>query len=445
MDNMLESTKRGQRLAIRRMMRSEMPKRFWVIYAAAVLICFAVSFLFVGADLGCTAEYPGGRVFEIAFWATGFGCAFLAYSMVEMLFRSRATALLSMLPVMPSLLLHSHMRRALLWVVLSSGAYLACCLPHVLSAPLVMGLSMFFWPLGGALCMIISIAVILYAGQSVPRVGQNSSAGMIFGIAPAIAFGVSLMCNLLMKLMFESILKGKADAFMVACGLLVAIGAGAWIYSEVIFRRRYYAILANFNDSDAVVVNAGYDYLDGKVAERMRMQTPEAALCASFVEAYRRRHALSGVMVTVVGIVLTLVFLQSAPLLHDMNLPLLAGSAMILFSSPWLAYLQPDIDMHYVMQLPILPEKVQRARFRACLQVELSSVITLSLCVGVPYFVHEGVFYGVAAAVLTATLSFLITGLLSWLSIRMPSKGKVVHYGMAIILGGIGLLTGVGL
>lgn len=426
-------------------MRSEMPKRFLAIYAAAILFCFAVSFLFVGADLGCTAEYPGGRAFEIAFWATGFGCAFLAYSMVEILFRSRGTALLSMLPVKPPFLLHSHMRRALLWIALSSGVYMACCLPHILSAPLVMGLSMLFWPLGGALCMMISIAVIVYAGYSVSRVGQNASSGMIFGIAPAISFGMSLMCNLLMKLMFEAILKGKADAFVVACGLLVAAGVGAWIYSEIFFRRRYYAILANFNDSDAVVVNAGYDYLDGKVAERMRIQTPEAALCVSFVEAYRRRHALSGVMVTVVGIILALVFWHSASLLHDMNLPLLAVSAMILFSSPWLAYLKPDIDMHHVMQLPILPEKVKKARFRACFQVELSSIITLSLCVGVPYLLHDGMFYGVAAAVFTAILSFLITGLLSWISIRMPSKVKVVHYVAAIVLGGVGLLTGMGL
>ena len=391
-------------------------KKQAAIFVASLPILSAVSYLSFGAETGITPEAPGGVYFETAFWLTCLGTAFLSFMMMEILFRSRETRLLASLPVKPLHLFFYQMRRVFWGILLSMLPCAAFWLPQVFQAPGAVILSMVMWPAGLCVCAVTAAAIILYTGNAgTHNRGNAASFGTTaFSIAPAAALAVSLGTTLLIKLLAEALLKtGFVDAALTASGIVLAVFVFSFLYAACLFSRRYYAILASFIDTDMIQLNAGYEFIDGKQAEQLRLaKNPQMAFRHSLVMQFERRYALSTFLILTFAIIMALVLWNSPEYLDSSIIPAVAAMPWLIFSKPWAAFYQNDFHTGLVETLPLDGKSIERARLMAAMQILLKHGSVLAASVAVPYLVHHGIvealIYGGVTFILCTVLTFVL-------------------------------------
>lgn len=423
-----------------------------IVAFIALLPCLSlISWLFIGLDYNPDINSPGGRFFEISYWATSFGAVFLSFMMMELLFRSRETRLLATFPVPPLALFIYQMRRVFKGIGLSTLAYAAFWMPQLIAEPVIAALSLLIWPLGLAICAALASAILLYAGDNATSEKNNANASaMAFSMAPAIALAVSLMTTLLLKLLAEALLKpGFMDAALTATGITAVVFMGAMLYAARLYHRRYYAILASFMDNDLVVLNASFEFLDDREAKQIRtssgvIRTLQHALLIQF----KRRYPLTSMLVLTFAVVVCLVLWNAPnymPYLYvsfaGWHLPCFVVVPTLIFSKPWAALRTPAFETELNSLLPVDNETWTRARNAASLRLTLPYHLVLSLCAALPVAHYSGWM----AAIVTLLLSGLVCLTVTWggcqISARMPHHALYAGYGMAVIFMLLGILV----
>lgn len=410
------------KFSLSRYLRRKPTKRKAILFALSLPVLSAVSYFVFGSENGCTPESPGGVYFETAFWLTSIGTAFLSFIMMEVLFRSRETRLLASLPVKPLQLFFYQMRRVFGGIILSTLPCMAFWFPQVLDAPGPVILSMLMWPAGLSVCAVTASAIILYTGNAGTRSHENAASfgTTAFSMAPAAALAVSLGTTLLIKLLAEALLKtGFVDAALTALGIVSAVFVIAFLYSARLYSRRYYAILACFIDTDMIQLNASYDFIDGKQAERIRQaKTPQAAFADSLVIQFERRHALSAFLVLTFAIIMALVLWNSPEYLDSLLIPAAAAMPWLIFSKPWAAFYQSDFHTGLIETLPIDRKKIEKARLTASLRILLRHGSFLAVSAALPYFIHRGI----AEALINGGLTFFLCAVMTVVLDRCYSR-----------------------
>lgn len=421
-----------------KLLSRRMSVRAWIAYIVCFVAIGCVSSLFEIDFPGMTPEHPGGWVLETAFWVTSIASAFLTFIMSDVLFRSRESRLLSSFPVLPIRLLDFQNCRVLSGIIFLSILYGACWLPHIASSPVVVLLSILLFPVGLTVCMFVSEAILMYVGVHATRRAESAYRGTLsFSVAPAIALAVTLMTNLVLKLLAEAVLKPDfMNAALTAFGIVVAVGISACLYARYQFRRHYYAVYATFRDIDGIVVNASYDYLDGRVAGRISTATMEQGLCLGFVEQFRRSHGLSGILIVTFSLVVGLYLSQSPESMERLCLPLMGAVALLLFSKPWLAFLHPKLACGVFDAFPLDESVFRRMRLRACLRLIAVPTVILALSVSVPYGFEHGALDALKMFILSACASFFVGFLMSYMAQTRVGYGRMmsINYASAAVL-----------
>ncbi|MBQ9816574.1 MAG: hypothetical protein IJM59_03775 [Proteobacteria bacterium] len=391
---------------------------------AAIPLFALLSFLW-GPEIGATPEAPGGKFFEIAFWATSLGSAFLSFIMLEILFRSHETRLLASWPIKPLTLFLYQMKRVFKGIGISTCIYAAFWLPLITSDVPVVLLSIALWPIGMCVCAAVASAIILYAGNAgTQKDGSGSFGAMAFSTAPAIALAVSLITTLLLKLLAEALLKpGFFYAALTASGITLLILIVSFVYAARLYATRYYAILASFFDTDLVLLNANYDFVDNKQAKSIRdSSSVESAICQSYVAQFRRRYALSSVLAGTFAVILMIVLYYSPEYLDSFYVPLIALVPWILFSHPWSALQGKDIRTGLIEFFPVSQQIIRRSYFKACYSLMLVQGGMLSAVVGLAYWIHTGIMKGILYGLCTFILCALVTSICCVITIRIMRK-----------------------
>ena len=397
----------------------------WLTILASIL-CLFPSFLIRGLGGGSiTPEHPGGTYLEISFWITAIGSAFLSFAMMELLFRSRMTKMLAPWPVPPLRIFATQMCRAAKGIAWAMPPWLALWFaPLCIDSPelpsnigsIVAG-CLVLMPAGLLVCAAISSAILVYTGNAATQ--KKAAFGMqAFGMAPAIALAVSLMTTLLLKLLVEAMLKpGFEKAAWTAFGITAGVFAIALLYAAVVFHRRYYAILANFMDTDRIVLNARYDFIGGKSAEAIRKATPQDAVRLSLVSQYRRRHPLAGFSIATCAVCMAIFFWNYAEFLHPVAIVLIVQIPWMLFGRPWAVWKKPEFSA-YLDALPLALDVRRSAGMRASFSLLPAPAIMQALAAAIPLWHAVGPAYAAIAAVSAFTLCAVLTYIANW--VRRP-------------------------
>ena len=384
-----------------------------ILFALTIPCLVLVSWLGIGECSGITPESPGGNFFEIAFWLTSIGSAFLSYVMLEVLFRSRETQILAPWPVKPESIFLYQMKRIFVGIFISTLPYAALWIPHLWNTPLIALYAILLWPVGLSICAAVSAAVILYTGDvgTAEKNKKASFGAMAFSMAPAVSLAVSLMSTLLLKLLAEALLKpGFENAALTAICITSIVFLASILYAAGLFKRRYYAILASFMDNDMLQINAGYEFIDGKCAAGIRKCSSHKALVAeAFLTMYRRRHPVAAVLVITFACIFTLVLCNSPEHLSSPFVSFIPLVPWVIFSKPWSAFLNKDIDTGLLDFQPMNKKDISRASIRASLKLMLihGGILTISLFV--PYLIHDGIISAAGHAVFFLFICILIT------------------------------------
>ncbi len=368
-------------------------KLLWLYFLSLPLIA-GISWLVVSSDLAATADNPGGCYFEIAFWMTALGTALLSFVMMEVLFRSRETKILAPWPVRPEKLFWYQMKRVFSGILFSLIPYTAFWAFHIYDAPVVSLLSILMWPFGLCICASISAAVLLYTGEAGTQTQKNraSFGATAFSMAPAVALAISLMITLLLKLLAEALLKpGFVDAAMTAVGITSVVFVVALIYAAHLYKRRYYAILASFLDTDMIQLNANYEFIDGNYAEKLRQsKTLDALIADCYMLMFDRRHPVSMILVITFAVIMALVLWNNPDYLSSPFVVLLAVMPWMAFSRPWASFHTREFNTGLLEAMPVTHQCISRARMRACFEILLRHGGFLVIAIAIPCLYHFG-------------------------------------------------------
>lgn len=419
--------------SLRKYLRRPVPRRLLACFLLGLPVLAFLSLCLGSGDLGLTPEHPGGTPLEIAFWLSSFGAAVVAFAMVEILFRGEDVQVLATLPVPTRVMRAWLMRRVWKFVGLSTILYAACWVVHIPRAPAVMTLCIALWPMSLILCAEVASASILYTGDKSARDPHPSPlSAMAFSTAPAIALAVSLLGILLLKLLAEALLKpGFFHAALTATAILGALMAICGLYARHLFLRRYYGILAGFLDADRVVINAEYDFLDDRLSRRLRSASPVQALRFAMAEQFRRRHALSTVLLVTLILVLCLVTLSTAPENRLFSFACLAMVPLFLFFKPWTAMQHSDFT-DALAGLPVSPAIVRRASVRACFDLVRLPLAGIALCVAVTDILAFSILKTALDVAVILASGLTATAILSVLASSHPKAATVVNYLFAV-------------
>ncbi len=391
------------------------PTRMHVLgFVMALPVLAVLSFFWVGLVSGASAEHPGGRWLEIAFWLTAFGTAFLSYLMMELLFRSREVRILAPWPVRAQDIFLYQMKRVFAGIGITAVPWAFFWGPQLFSEPVVAGLCIALWPAGLSVCAALALAVLVYTGDMATEKKSQAGFGiMAFSMAPAIALGGSLIATLLLKLLAEALLKpGFVDAAMTAAGITGGVFVVAMLYAARVYKKRYYSMLACFMDNDRIVLNADYEYVGDETFHQIQKagsRSQTRALACALVAQCSRKFTLSAILVIVCEIGLAASFFHSPEQLgiSAFRPGCFAILPVVVFSHPWLSVSR--MEPEHLRCLPVKPGDVMRARVAASLRLARVPVILASLAVAVPTAVKiglvAGLVQGVAVAVVLAAVS----------------------------------------
>ena len=400
-----------------------------------------VSWLLLGTELSASVEHPGGTFLEVSFWATSLGASFLSFMMLDVLFRSEDTRVMASWPVKPFDIFVFKMRRVFGLILISSLLYVSFWLPQLCVSPLPIGLSILLWPAGLCVCAAIAAAIIIYTGNVGTKEQSPSFGSMAFSMAPAIALAVSLMTTLLLKLLVEALLKpGFEKAAITAFGITFGVFVVTMVYAAVIYHKRYYAILASFIDTDLVVLNANYDFLDNKKALEMRSaKDGQSALVEALYAQYQRKNTLSTILIATFAVILG-AFLWSNPEYYEsFFVPFLAIVPWVLFSKPWHVLNQILTENTLLAALPISNQSVQSALLKSCFKIFVAPVVLLCLAVCLPTWLHLGLVTSFLYTLLVFVGCGVITFGLCYLTHVIPKHSQLFSFGVALVLVFLGI------
>lgn len=391
-------------------LRRKIPNRIKITY---IILILSVAVLSSFADIdysSITAEHPGGVMLEIAFWVTSAASAFLTFIMTDVLFRSRESRLLSPFPVEPIRLFDYQMRRVFRGIGALSIVYAGAWAPHACFAPLPLTAAIAMFPVGLCICAVVSAAILMHIGNRVSQARETAqSDAMAFGTAPAIALAVTLALNLMLKLLAEALLKPDfMDAALTALTVVAATSAAAWAYARIMFKRRYYAAYAAFQDLDGIVINGDYAFLDGKCAAQMLKLPLKKALALGWSEQFRRRHGMANPVTAMFAVIWGIYLSQSPEALSQLCLPCVAAVALLLFSRPWLALFERDICAGAFDAFAIGEDLLTQSRLISCMRISAFPIAALSLCFGAPAGFVSGWGTGAATAAQVAAVSCIV-------------------------------------
>lgn len=419
-----------------------MSPRNVVLFFLAMPLLALVSWFLLGTEFASTAEHPGGSFLEISFWATSLGASFLSFMMLETLFRSEDTRIMASWPVKPLHLFVFQMKRVFGLILASSLLYGAFWIPQFLAAPLPVGLSIMLWPAGLCICAAVAAAIIVYTGNAGTKEQAPGFGAMAFGMAPAIALAVSLMTTLLLKLLVEALLKpGFEKAALTAFGITLGVFVVAMFYAGWVYHKRYYAILASFVDTDLVVLNANYDFIDQKKALEMRSaKDGRDALVKALCIQYQRKNTLSTLLIATFAVILCLLLWANPEYFETVFVPFLAVVPWVLFSKPWLAIKKILTDNTLADALPMAQRDVCRALVVSCFKLLPVPACLLAAAVLIPGCVHLDIGIALGQAALVLGLCAAATWGLSVLANHCPKFILALSVGVALLLALAGMI-----
>ena len=421
--------------------RKTTPRKVILFIIAMPLLALA-SWLLLGTDLAASAERPGGNFLEISFWATSLGASFLSFMMLEILFRSEDTRVMASWPVKPLHLFIFQMKRVFGLILISSLLYLAFWIPQIIVSPLPVALSALLWPVGLCICAAVAAAIIVYTGNAGTKEQSASFGAMAFSMAPAIALAVSLVSTLLLKLLVEALLKpgfekAASTAFSITFGVFVV----ALLYAAFVYKNRYYAILASFIDTDLVVLNANYDFIDNKKALKMRAaKDGRSALVEALCVQYQRKNTLATVLIATFAVILCLLLWFYPDYFNSLFVPFLAPVPWVLFSKPWHVIKNILVDNTQIDALPISKRDIQHALLISCFKILPVPACLLAIAVLLPAWLHLGITMAAIDAAIILGLCVASTWGLSILSDRYPKYSLVFSVGLALVLAFCGVV-----
>lgn len=387
------------------------------VFFVTLPVLAVVSYFCIGTIAGTTAEHPGGRWLEIAFWLTAVGTAFLSYLMMEVLFRSREVHILACYPVRAEDIYAYQLRRVSAGIGISTVPWVVFWSPQLLSEPAVAALCIGLWPAGLAVCSALALAVLVYTGDmAAEKKSQAGFGSMAFSMAPAIALGGSLVSTLLLKLLAEALLKpGFLDAALTAAGITGGAFVIAMLYAARVYRKRYYSMLACFMDNDRIVLNADYEFVGDGIYRRIQRDggsSKSAALASAFVAQCSRKFTMSAILVIICEISLAAVYFHSAELLGMTSLRpgCFAILPVIVFSHPWLSVIQ--VEPEHLKCMPVSDGEVRRARLLASVRMCLVPSCLACLAVAVPTAYAAGLAAGCVQGMAVLLVLALVTLLL---------------------------------
>lgn len=209
----------------------------------------------------------GDAALEAAFWLSALLCSFLAFRVMESLFRSPNIRALELLPVRPGPILAERTANAALEATGFAVALSAFFLP----------LSWHGEPLLSALCATMVLGATLctagitigtnawfgaqYGGSS--KIGDSyGSQGGAFIYAPMVSLAMSVVCIMMLQLGTREVLHSAkiTNAFWLATGVAATIAAWTLLVGARHFVASYHRVAAFFREADEVGFRAVMDY-----------------------------------------------------------------------------------------------------------------------------------------------------------------------------------------
>ena len=401
--------------------------------ALVALFAYTVVFNYFStpaSNFGITHEHVGGDPLEMAFWFTSLASTFLSFYMMELIFRSNDAKLLAQLPI-PSLdILALRFKKVFLILILSCFPFAALFAPVFASVPVVATLCLAIWLFGTLLCCTLSTAVLMYAGNASLAHSNNAAfSAQVFSAAPAIALVISLIANLLLKLLAEALLKPNyLDAALTASGIVAAIAAAATFYAVSTFKKQYYAILSNFIDNDMAMLNAGYQFVDDKTLNALRKASSiQSCLRIKYGAQVSRKHTLSRVLIITLSVILAIVSFYAHESLQNINLAALSLVVSAVLAPVWL-WLHDD---DFSKKLPV-PQKIKnRTRLHAALKLSHPNVLALTAAAALPTLFSDQ-FTGFLYLVLIPLLLYGFTLALTALTNKSPRTSRLLTTALII-------------
>ena len=405
-----------------------------------------LSFLLIAPDSAITAEHPGGSYLEIAFWGTAIGAAFLSFIMMEVLFRSQETRNLASFPIPPISMFAFQIGRVFKAILLTTIPVFLFWLPHLAvfsgasadaSEYLRLAFCVLIWPFGLSICAIISAAILVYTGNNAASGhAAAQSASMAFSAAPAIALATSLILTLLLKLLAEALMK---PGFFAAALTAFAITFGAFIaalcYAAFMYHRHYYSILASFIDTDLIVINANYAFLDDAAARQIQSK-PDAAAAISYAlcTQYRRRHSAASLLIITFAVLLAATLWSMPEYLQTMWTPGIALAPYLFLSKPWLSFNGADLDPAPLSAFSASDAMLRKARIKATFVVAVPQFLLLSAALLIPAWIHGGLVSSCIVAAQVAAIAAILTVLLTLAAEKSAKAATALTYAMALAL-----------
>ncbi len=403
---------------------------FGLLITGLTTFIYILSWFLLQAPYGISPEHVGGTPLEMAFWLTSFSSAFLAFYVMELLFRSRDVRLLSQLPIAPLDILAFRSNKFFVILALTlfpfAGLFAPVWQDNIALAALCLGV----WFFGNLTCYVLSAAVLMYAGNaSLAQTNNAAFASSMFTAAPAIALGLSLFANLFLKLLAEALLKPNyANAAITAATIVGVTLIVSTAYALVRFRKRYFAIQANFMDNDRVTLNANYQFVDQKTLNALKTsESIEQVLVARDVAQITRKHTLSRVILITLAIIMAVVAFYSPETMSSIRMPVAALVLMLVLAPVWL-WLEDDA---FSRRLPVTEDVRQRAKRRAAFRLVLPGAVALTAA-SLPVLATNTAL-GLVYLVLTPCLVFGATALLVRLSFTQPVRSRIVTVSLAIL------------
>ncbi len=415
-------------------------------YLLALPLIAVLSYWIIAPDIAITPDHPGGTYLEIAFWLTAIGSAFLSFIMMEVLFRSQETRNLASFPIPPLSMFVFQIGRVFKAILLTTVPIICFWLPHCTvfagaafsaSECLRMTLCILIWPIGLSICAVVSSAILLYTGHhATDGEATPQSAAMAFSAAPAIALATSLVLTLLLKLLAEALIKpGFFNAALTAFLITFIAFIAALLYSALMYHRHYYGILAGFSDTDLIVLNANYAFLDDTEARQLRNKHSISGLIShALCIQYKRRHATTTLFIITFAILLCATLWAMPEYLHTIWLPGVALAPFLFLSKPWLSLHGPDLDPAPLGVFAASPGAIHRATSKAVITIAAPQVLILSAALFLPALILGEWISGIIVAAEVLVLSGISTILLTLASEKDTKTASILTYSIALIL-----------
>ena len=406
----------------------------------------ALSLLLIAPNTAITTDHPGGSHLEIAFWGTAIAAAFLSFIMMDVLFRSQETRNLAPFPIPPLSMFVFQIGRVFKTILLTTVPVFFFWLPHL---PIFHGVScdaadylrfascVFIWPFGLSICAVVSAAILVYTGNNAAT-GRSAaqSASMAFSAAPAIALATSLILTLLLKLLAEALMK---PGFFAAALTAFAITFGAFIaalcYAAFIYHKHYYSILARFIDTDLIVINANYAFLDDAEARQIQSKPDiSAAISHALCTQYKRRHSAATLLIVTFSVLLAATLWSMPEYLQTMWTPGIALAPYLFLSKPWLSFNGPDLDPAPLSAFSASDGAIRKARIKATFVVAVPQLLLLLAALFIPAWIHRGLAVSCIIAAQMLAIAAILTIGLTLAAERKAGSARVFTYATALVL-----------